>query len=42
MSSLKPRVYPFLIAAVSVFAATGGAFARLKLSPSRTARTGRP
>lgn len=26
MTSLKYRTYPFLIAAVSVFAATGGAF----------------
>ncbi len=26
MSTLKPRVYPFLIAAITVFAATGGAF----------------
>lgn len=24
MSSLKPRLYPFLLAAISVFAATGG------------------
>ncbi len=26
MSTLKPRVYPFLMAAIGVFAATGGAF----------------
>ena len=24
MSSLKPRLYPFLLAAIGVFAATGG------------------
>lgn len=26
MSNLKPRVYPFLMVAISVFASTGGAF----------------